>query len=207
MTRSAWPPFIYTSQIQSLPDGKGLRGISSRMDSQLSGADIPPRPFKINYRPMTVEDIPQVHQLDQRSFSLPWPERSFLYEITQNTNAITLVAEAVYENGQRLIVGMIVVWLIVDEIHIGTVAVEAGFRRMGVGRQLVARTLLAGAARGGSMAFLEVRRSNLGAQALYQQMGFEMAGERRRYYHDNQEDALLMTLNRLNQAILSRWVV
>lgn len=177
------------------------------MDSQQSGDVDAARPYQTIYRAMTLEDILQVHQLDQRSFSLPWPERSYKYEITQNPNAITMVAEAVFADGRRLIVGMIVSWLIVDEIHIGTVAVDAAFRRHGIGRQLVARTLLAGAAQGGSLAYLEVRRSNQGAQALYVQMGFEMAGERRGYYHDNREDALLMTLSHLNQATLAGWVV
>ena len=126
---------------------------------------------------------------------------------TQNPNSLNLVAEADFGAGKKAIAGMIVVWVIVDEAHIGTVAVDAAYRRQGIGRQLVTRALLASLERGARQAYLEVRRGNLAAQALYLQLGFEVVGERRRYYHDNHEDALLMTLNRLDQISLSAWVL
>lgn len=166
----------------------------------------PIHPFKVSYRPMALEDVEVVHRLDEQSFNLPWPERSFRYELTQNPNAMCWVAEVETAEATRVIAGMVVVWLIVDEVHIGTVAVNSAYRRQGIGRQLVARSLLAGALKGARMGFLEVRRGNLAAQTLYLQMGFEMVGERRRYYHDNDEDALLMTLNNLDQVTLRTWI-
>jgi [ribosomal protein S18]-alanine N-acetyltransferase len=39
---------------------------------------------------------------------------------------------------------------------------------------------------------LEVRVSNSEAIAMYESFGFRSAGIRRRYYHDNNEDALIM---------------
>jgi ribosomal-protein-alanine N-acetyltransferase len=158
-----------------------------------------------HFRPMTLNDVEQAHRLDQISFSLPWPERSFRYEIAENPNAVSWVCDAEMGNGSRVIAGMIVAWLVLDEVHIGTVAVHPDYRRRGIGRQLVARVLLACVTRGAKVAFLEVRRSNLAAQALYLQMGFEMVGERRRYYHDNNEDALLMNLNHMDQVDLRGW--
>jgi len=157
-----------------------------------------PIPAKVRYRSMALEDVEAVHQLDLLSFNLPWPERSYRYEITQNPNAMAWVAEVDGGGAQPVIAGMIVVWLIIDEVHIGTIAVHPDYRRQGIGRQLVARSLLACILKGAKNAFLEVRRGNLAAQTLYQQMGFEVVGERRRYYHDNNEDALLMTLEKLN---------
>ncbi len=161
-----------------------------------------PLPVKVHYRPMTLDDVEEVHQLDLLSFSLPWPERSYRYEVTQNPNAVTLVAEANGAEGRPVIAGMVVTWLIVDEVHIGTIAVHPDFRRQGIGRQLVVRILLACIPMGAKTAFLEVRRGNLAAQALYQQLGFTVVGERRRYYHDNNEDALLMTLNHIDPIAL-----
>lgn len=161
-----------------------------------------PVPVKVLYRSMTLEDVEQVHQLDLLSFNLPWPERSYRYEITQNPNALAWVAEATGLEGKQVIAGMIVVWLIVDEVHIGTIAVHPDYRRMGIGRQLVVRALLACAPKGARTAFLEVRRGNVSAQSLYQQLGFAVVGERRRYYHDNNEDALLMTLEQLDVSVL-----
>ena len=39
---------------------------------------------------------------------------------------------------------------------------------------------------------LEVRVSNLSAQALYTKLGFVTEGKRDKYYEDNKEDALIM---------------
>ena len=44
-------------------------------------------------RPMKLEDISQVHEIDVQSFSLPWPERSFRYELTENQTSRLWVAE------------------------------------------------------------------------------------------------------------------
>jgi ribosomal-protein-alanine N-acetyltransferase len=157
-------------------------------------------PFELVNRQMTLDDLADVVALDALSFSLPWPERSFRYELTQNPNASAWVAEVVVPDGGSLqIAGMIVVWLIIDEAHIGTIAVHPDYRRKGIGHKLLAHALLACHARGAMAAFLEVRRGNLAAQALYYRFGFEVIGERRRYYHDNGEDALLMGLSELNK--------
>jgi ribosomal-protein-alanine N-acetyltransferase len=76
---------------------------------------------------MILEDIPRVHQIDQLSFSLPWPEKSFTYELTQNPSAQVLVAEFIHPEAGVVIVGMSVVWLIVDEAHIATIAIHPEF--------------------------------------------------------------------------------
>jgi ribosomal-protein-alanine N-acetyltransferase len=159
----------------------------------------------VRYRPMNLVDVGDVHRLDELSFSLPWPERSFRYEVTQNEQAVAWVCEIVLED-HRVIAGMIVAWLVIDEVHIGTIAVHPEHRRLGIGRQLVARVLAICVARGARTAYLEVRRSNLPAQALYLQMGFEIVGVRRRYYHDNNEDALLMTLDHLDRVNLQELI-
>ena len=89
---------------------------------------------------------------------------------------------------------MAVLWFIVDEIHIATIAVHPDFRGIGFGKWLLAHGLLAASKEGAGKAFLEVRSGNLTAQKMYQGFGFEVTGVRPRYYRDNMEDALLMTL-------------
>ena len=143
---------------------------------------------------MTLEDIPAVHAIDMLSFSLPWPESSFHFELTGNPVSRGWVAES----GGTL-AAMLVLWLIVDEAHIATIATHPDFRRQGIGEQLMIAALVAARAEGASHAFLEVRAGNLGALAMYKKYGFVVAGVRPKYYKDNNEDAILMDLEDLTR--------
>jgi ribosomal-protein-alanine N-acetyltransferase len=144
-------------------------------------------------RKMAVDDVPAVVELDQKSFSLPWPERSFRFELTDNPASRCWVAEL---DGK--VVGMIVVWLIVDEAHVATVATHPEYRRQGIGKRLLAHALRHIMQDGARSSFLEVRESNIAAQEMYRKFGYEVTGRRRRYYRDNDEDAILMSLESLN---------
>ena len=143
-------------------------------------------------RKMILADLPQVVAIDQASFSLPWPARSFQFELTDNVASRSWVAEL-----DQRILGMIVLWLIVDEAHIATLATHPEFRRQGIGKQLLVHALAAVKAEGAHRAFLEVRAGNVVAQEIYLRFGFAEEGRRPRYYKDNNEDALLMTMNKL----------
>ncbi len=144
-------------------------------------------------RKMLPEDIPAVSQIDRMSFSLPWPEQTYHYEVSANRLARCLVAET--EDGT--IAAMIVSWIVVDELHIATIATHADYRRQGVGSQLLTAALEDGKRMGMQRAFLEVRKSNEAAQAMYRKFGFSVTGIRPKYYRDNDEDAILMTLEAL----------
>ncbi|TLN03905.1 ribosomal-protein-alanine N-acetyltransferase [bacterium] len=148
-------------------------------------------------RPMRVADISQVFALDAMSFSLPWTERSYRYEVEENDHSRPWVMEDVSQS-PALIVGMIVVWLILDEAHVATLAVHPAYRRRGLGQHLLAHGLLEAQKEGATLAYLEVRMGNLSAQTLYQRFGFVMDGVRPRYYVDNGEDAILMSLRPLD---------
>jgi ribosomal-protein-alanine N-acetyltransferase len=162
-------------------------------------------------RPMRVDDLEQVQSIDQISFSMPWPENAYRFELLENSRAMSWVAEIGAEpNGltdespfKPLVVGVIVVWLIVDEVHIATLAVHPDYRGLGVGRQLVAEALQYGVQNGAVMATLEVRAHNMSAQALYRYFGFKVVGRRLRYYKDNNEDAILMTVSDLGLEYLN----
>lgn len=141
---------------------------------------------------MQNEHVPAVYQLDRASFSLPWTERSYLFEVNKNENSIPLVA---LDSGQ--VIGFIVVWQVEDEAHIGTIAVAEAFRRKGVARALIHEGLSQAYGRGARKVFLEVRSGNLPAQTLYRNMGFVSFDIRKHYYVDNQEDAIIMLLDPL----------
>ena len=147
----------------------------------------------MNIRRMTLDDIAQVIAIDQVSFSLPWPERSFRFEITDNPASRAWVAEL---DGK--IVGMIVAWLLVDEAHIATIATHPEFRRHGIASRLLIHALEYMRSEGARTSVLEVRESNAAAQEMYRKFGFEESGRRPRYYKDNGEDAILMTLENIS---------
>ncbi len=144
-------------------------------------------------RKMTSQDVPAVSQIDRMSFSLPWPEHSFQYEVAENRLARCWVAET----EDRRIAAMIVSWIIVDEMHIATIATHPDFRRQGIGSADTGDALQDGMDAGAHLAFLEVRACNQAAQAMYRKFGFTVNGRRPRYYRDNGEDAILMTLEPL----------
>jgi ribosomal-protein-alanine N-acetyltransferase len=150
-------------------------------------------------RRMTVEDVPWAHQIDVSSFTLPWPERSLRFEVTDNP-----VARCWAADWDGHLVGMLILWMIMDEAHIATVATHPDFRRQGISTQLLVEALKSAYAEGARSALLEVRASNLAAQELYRKFGFEVVGRRERYYKDNHEDAVLMTLFRLTSELLPR---
>ena len=147
-------------------------------------------------RAMTLEDLPAVMEIDRLSFPLPWPERSFRYEVLENPASNMLVAGLPGSEDHRPI-GFAGFWLIVDEAHISTIAVHPDWRRTGVGAELLVAVLDLADRLGAEMATLEVRVSNEAAVNLYRKFGFRIVGRRPRYYRDNDEDALLMTLRGL----------
>jgi [ribosomal protein S18]-alanine N-acetyltransferase len=158
----------------------------------------------VNFRRMKLEDVVEVHALDVASFSLPWPERSFRYELTENPASRMWVAENTERQQGQRIRAMLGLWLIVDEAHIGTIAVVAEEHRKGLGQQLLAHALLEASNEGARSVYLEVRAGNTAAQRMYHKFGFEIAAVRPRYYSDNYEDALLMNWESIDREKLER---
>ena len=94
---------------------------------------------------------------------------------------------------RQLIIGLVGIWLMVDQAHIVTIAVREAFRRRGAGGLLVIVAIETAMANGMESVTLEYRRSNLTARALYDRYGFLSVGVRPRYYSDTNEDAIIMT--------------
>jgi ribosomal-protein-alanine N-acetyltransferase len=144
-------------------------------------------------RRMTGADVKAVFAIELDTFSVPWPEASFHHEMNENPAARYLVAEG----GDGEILGYAGAWLIFEEAHITNIAVKQAYRGQGIGRKLTQALIQYAANFGVQYMTLEVRKSNLTAQGLYRQLGFEAVGVRKRYYPDNNEDALLMVLSHM----------
>jgi ribosomal-protein-alanine N-acetyltransferase len=143
---------------------------------------------------MTLEDVPGVQVVENASFPVPWPANAFKHELTQNRNARYIVAR-----DQGRIVAYAGLWLMVDEAHITTFAVHPEARRQRIGERLLQRLFEIAHEMNAEWLTLEVRASNLAAQRLYEKYGFRRAGVRRRYYSDNNEDALIMWTERIKE--------
>lgn len=159
--------------------------------------------LQVHTRGMTLADLPAVREIDRLSFPLPWSERTYRFELLENESAHLLVAEA-SQPGERQVIGHVGFWIIIDEVHISTLAVHPEYRGNAIGEELLAQALDHARKLGATLATLEVRNSNLAAICLYKKFGFQVVGRRKRYYRDNHEDALLMTLNPLGQGRSSR---
>ncbi len=101
-------------------------------------------------------------------------------------------AEQPLDERARRVVGYAGLWLMVDEAHVTSIAVSPGYRGLGVGELLFLALMDLSREIGAQYMTLEVRVSNSLAQNLYRKYGFKETGVRRRYYSDNNEDALIM---------------
>ena len=143
-------------------------------------------------RRMTLKDVDGVYAIEASSFPKPWKREDFVREMTANTCARYLVAEA--KDG---IVGFAGAWIVLDEAHITNIAVAEASRGKGIGRLLTEGLMQYASNLGVTYMTLEVRRSNVRAQRLYQSVGFEYVGVRKRYYEDNGEDAFLFVCQQM----------
>ena len=140
----------------------------------------------LTIRRLAYGDLPSVISIERRSFPTPWSLAMFVLELSK-PDGICLAAED--EHG---LVGYLVCARYDRVWHLMNVAIAPEHRRRGVATDLIER--LFGEAGSGARYTLEVRISNMAAIAMYEGFGFRSAGRRRRYYHDNGEDALIMWL-------------
>jgi [ribosomal protein S18]-alanine N-acetyltransferase len=143
----------------------------------------------VRIRPLAYADLPSVLAIERRSFPAPWSLAMFVLELSK-PSGICLAAE-----GDEGLVGYLVCSRYADIWHLMNVAVESDWRRVGLATRMVQEMLERAERRERSeppRVTLEVRLSNVGAIRMYEALGFRAAGRRLRYYHDNNEDALIM---------------
>ena len=138
---------------------------------------------------MTEQHVAQVAGLEKLCFSDPWSEKSVASEL-ENELALWLVAL----EGET-VAGYIGSQTVLGETDMMNVAVRPDYRRRGIGEQLVNALVEQLKGLDSHSLTLEVRVSNAPAIALYQKLGFEIAGRRRNYYRNPREDALILRKN------------
>lgn len=135
---------------------------------------------------MTPQDLDEVMEIEKTSFSSPWTRGMYRNELEKREGCY-LTARS---DGVLAAYGGVL--LILDEAHVMTLAVKEDMRRRGLGSRLLLELIRASASMGARFLTLEVRRSNLAAISLYTAFGFQIMGERKNYYLDNMENALIM---------------
>lgn len=144
----------------------------------------------MTFRMMNVDDIEQVLEVERQSFTLPWSKEAFLNELTVNQYAVYIVIE---DNGK--IAGYCGSWVVIDESHITNIAILPEYRGKKLGEALLRKMIEISISMGAIRMTLEVRVSNMVAINLYEKLGFQKGGIRKRYYTDNHEDANIMWVN------------
>lgn len=142
---------------------------------------------------VTAADLEAIAALERRCFAEPWGRALLEGELAARGGAGLLLREdAGPEAGA--VSGYVFFRLAADELHIHRIAVAPEKRRRTRGGRLLAECLRAGRLQGARTALLEVRASNRAALALYRRFGFQAVATRPGYYHNGQEDALLLRL-------------
>lgn len=185
-------------------------------------------PLSYTIEAMSLLDVAGITAIERDSFPAPWPASAYVYELKQNRLAHYYVvrasgpgrlpaAERWWERLRRSLTrragtqlaGYGGFWVMGDEAHISTIAIHPQFRQHGLGGLLMVHMIEEAIALHARLVTLEVRVSNLAAQRLYESLGFAEVGLRKNYYHDNREDALIMTVEGIeteaHRAVISKW--
>ncbi len=142
---------------------------------------------KLVIRPMTDEDVDFIAQTEKECFSQPWSADAVREELN-NENSVFFVAEYLCDK-----VGYMGMHTVVDECYVANVAVVKKYRRRSFGKKLLRYAEEKARERGCAFISLEVREGNKSAIALYTSEGYEKAGERKNFYSNPKENALIMT--------------
>lgn len=138
-------------------------------------------------RPMHLDDLKTILEIERVSFSIPWSLEAFKTELKDNEYARYFCLEL---EGQ--VIGYMGLWFILDEGHITNIAIAPNHRGQHEGEYLMRSVMKKMAEQGMERMTLEVRVSNSLAQSLYKRLGFTSAGIRKGYYADTGEDAMIM---------------
>ena len=142
----------------------------------------------IEFRKLKLRDLNAIEEIERTSYPTPWSRSMFAGELAKPSS----ICLGAIDSERDELVGYLIISRYVDAWHVMNIAVAPEYRRKGIARRLMER-LFEVTARDARRGYtLEVRVSNDGAIALYEQLGFKGRGIRRGYYTDNREDALIM---------------
>jgi ribosomal-protein-alanine N-acetyltransferase len=137
--------------------------------------------------PLRRRHLRSVMRIENQVYPRPWSMTLFMSELNLRTSRYYVAARV-----DGLVVGYAGLMYSGDEAHVTTIAVDPAWHRHKIGTRLLANLARASRLYGAQHLTLEVRVSNLPAQAMYHRFGFETEGLRKNYYAETNEDALIM---------------
>jgi len=148
-------------------------------------------PFR--FRPVVETDLPRIMEIEAAGFLHPWSAALLGAELGHAWSTLLAALGPGGDGGERIL-GYVIFWLVHDEVQVLNVGTAPEARRRGVARALMDQAVEVGRRKGARRSTLEVRRSNAAAIALYRSLGYREVGMRPRYYAEENEDAIVMTL-------------
>lgn len=153
-----------------------------------------------------LHDVDALVALEQESFTVPWSRKMFEVEITSNQFGHLYLARSSSKDGLgKPILGYVCFWCVFEELRFLNLAVAPFARKQGIGQGLVSFALAYGKRLGTDKALLEVRTSNDPARQLYGHFGFQEYGQRKAYYTNPDEDAILMRLESFPEDLVRKF--
>jgi ribosomal-protein-alanine N-acetyltransferase len=153
----------------------------------------------IHLQAANLEHLPQIVELDQVCLGGLWSIEGYKRELESPNSSLLALSVPNNPNSDRMI-GSGCFWAILEEAHITLIAIHPDYQGHGLGQLLLYALLKDAVERQLERATLEVRVSNQVALSLYQKLGFEIAGRRKKYYQQTGEDALILWRGDLHQS-------
>lgn len=159
----------------------------SDTDEDIPQMSVPGDDLTVHLVPLRRRHLRSVLRIESQVYPRPWSLPLFMSELNLRTSRVYIAARV-----EGVIVGYAGIMVAGDEAHVTTIAVDPRWQRHKIGSRLMACLVRSTLAQGSRHLTLEVRMSNVGAQAMYRRFGFEPAGVRKNYYAETGEDALIM---------------
>jgi [ribosomal protein S18]-alanine N-acetyltransferase len=147
--------------------------------------------ISISFEPLTESGLDEILEIEKRCFTYPWTMAMFLSCIRHSPSDCSLVAR---KGGAAI--GYAIFQVIIDEMHLLNIAVDLDCQMKGIGSRILKKVHKIAEERDVTAIYLEVRRSNEPAINMYKKFGYQIIDVRKKYYSEENEDALVMVWHR-----------
>ena len=146
---------------------------------------------QFSLRPATSDDMQSIIQIEQKVHVSSWTESQFQSELAKPYSNFLVLTD---DETDTSIAGYIIFWMMYDECQILNLAVDLAYRGLGLAKMMMRKAMVLAIKKGIRKMTLEVRKSNLAAIQLYQELHFAIIHVRKNFY-SNGEDAYSMMLS------------